>query len=381
MFVGINAAYAEEVHWMPDSALREVVSEQLDIENFTQDDMLHLHNLTAVGRHIVELKGLEHAKNLGFLNLGGNHISDITPLSGLTHLEFLGLWSNQIKDVSPLAGLVNLRELILHGNPISDLSPLIGLENLENLEIHNTNTKGVLSTLPISKLMQFGYDETCDLEGISIPERVESRKYPSVFSAWANIINLPSVPWNERLVYHDLRWNSLWFHLKWLPTPEGLRTFLHVKSANEVWEDMLSLNPNMIFIVPMNYVGANPGEYPDDWPYWLRDETGNIIGYDTNPQIDFTYPGYQDLMVRRAVQFAECGLFDGIFFDFWRDDWRDRANAHYYTYDVHEAAITMLQRVREGVDAVRDDFLIVVNTNDTKIPHSAPTSMECLWKL
>lgn len=32
----------------------------------------------------------------------------------------------------------------------------------------------------------------------------------------------------------------------------------------------------------------------------------------------------------------------------------------------------MLRRIREGVDAVRDNFLIIVNTNDTKIPHSAP---------
>ena len=77
-------------------------------------------------------------------------------------------------------------------------------------------------------------------------------------------------------------------------------------------------------------------------------------------------------MVRRAVEYAKCGLFDGIFFDTWRDDYRDRKNAHYYAYDLHEAAITILRRIREEVDAVRDDFLIIVNTNDTKIPRSAP---------
>ena len=47
---------AEE--WMPDPALREVVSEELGVENFTQADMLRLHNLIAIGRNIVELKGL-----------------------------------------------------------------------------------------------------------------------------------------------------------------------------------------------------------------------------------------------------------------------------------------------------------------------------------
>ena len=307
------------------------------------------------------------------MNLGGNQISDLRPLAGLTHLETLGLWSNQIKDVSPLAGLVNLRELLLSSNPISDISPLAGLENLENLEISNTNTKGVLSTIPISKLIQFGYDETCDLEGVPISERVESRKYPSVATLFGNIINLPHLSWKERLAYHDLYGSGQLLDLTWLPTPEGLKTFLHVESAKEDRDDILSLNPNMIFIVAMNYIGANHGEYPDDWPYWLRDESGNRIEKGPNPQIDFTYPGYQDYMVRRAVQFAKCGLFDGIFFDFWRDDWRNRGEeTHYYTYDVHEAAITMLRRIREGVDAVRDNFLIIVNTNDTKIPHSAP---------
>ena len=62
-----TSVYAEEAEeWMPDPALREVVSEQLGVENFTQADILELHNLTAIGRNIVELKGLEHAKNLGF---------------------------------------------------------------------------------------------------------------------------------------------------------------------------------------------------------------------------------------------------------------------------------------------------------------------------
>lgn len=316
LFIVINAAYTEkEEDWMPDSALREVVSEQLDIENFTQDDMLHLHNLTAVGRNMVELKGLEHAKNLGFLNLGGNQISDLRPLAGLTHLETLHLWGNQIKDVSPLAGLVNLRELLLSHNQIADISSLAGLANLEKFSIDG-NEAGVLSTIPLSKLKQFGYYETCDLEGIPISERVESREYPSVFSAWANIINLPSLSWKERLAYHDLRWSSQLLDLKWLPTPEGLKTFLHVESAKEDRDDMLSLNPNMIFIVGMNYVGANPGEYPDDWPYWLRDESGNRIVEGPNPQIDFTYPGYQDLMVRRAIQFAKCGLLMAFFLIF-----------------------------------------------------------------
>ena len=225
--------------WMPDENLREVVSEQLSIENFTQDDMMHLSHLAAIGRNIFDLKGLEHAENLVFLNLGGNQISDLQPLTELIHLEVLHLWGNNIKEVVHLAGLVNLKELVLSTNPISDISPLSRLENLENLEIHNTNTKGVFSTLPTSKLMQFGYDETCNLEGLSISERIKNREYPSIFSVFGNIINLPELSYQERLSYHDLHWSGSLFHIEWLPSPEGLKTLLHVDSAKEYRDDML----------------------------------------------------------------------------------------------------------------------------------------------
>ena len=314
---------------------------------------------------------------LVFLDLGDNQISDLSPLAGLVNLELLGLSGNQIVDVSPLAGLVNLKELWLIANQISDLSPLVGLENLEDIRVR-ANADKVVFTLPLLKLMQFGYDETCDLEGPPISERVENREYPSIFAPFGgagSIINLPELPLLEGWAYHDLHWNSLLFDMQWHPTPEGLRTFLHIKAAKGQRDNILSLNPNMISIVAMNYQAANPGDYdPEDWPYWLRDEAGNRIqdaGW--GPYlIDFTYPEIQDMEVRRAVELAKCGLFDGIFLDWWRDDWQESSEAQYYAYDVSEAAITMLRRMREGVDAVRDDFLIIVNANETKIPLSAP---------
>ena len=399
-----TSVYAEnEEDWMPDPALREAVREKLGIPADTPLTpayvQLHLTSLDVINKGIFDLTGLEHATDLQFLvlprnkihdlsplsgitglvylNLDSNQISDLSPLAGLVNLELLGLGNNQIRDVSPLAELINLKKLVLSGNPISDISPLVGLENLENLDIRYTNTKGVLSTLPLSKLIQFGYDETCDLASVPISKRVENREYPSIFAAFGGgiIFNLPNLTWAEAWAHHDLTWSSLLFDsTTWLPTPDGLKHLVHIETAKEQRDELLSLNPNLLFIVAMNYWAANPGEYPDDWPYWARDELGNIIQAEDHGTllIDFTYPGYQDYMVKRAIALAKCGLFDGIFFDVWRDDWRNRENAHYYTYDVHEAAITMLRRIREGVDAVRDNFLIIVNTNDTKIPRSAP---------
>ena len=403
LFITVNIAYAQELEWMPDPALREAVREKLGIpadSPLTQAYVkLHLTSLQAINKGVVDLTGLEHATDLQFLvlpknkirdlsplsgltglvflDLGDNEISDLSPLAGLVNLELLGLSGNQIVDISPLSGLVNLKELWLIANQIFDLSPLVGLENLEDLRIR-ANADKVVFTLPLSKLMQFGYDETCDLAGPPISERVENRDYPSIFAAFGgagSITNLPELSLQEGWAYHDLHWNSLLFDMQWHPTSEGLRTFLHVEAAKGQRDNILSLNPNMISIATMNYHGANPGDYPEDWPYWLRDEAGNRIEHvewGGGFSIDFTHPEIQDLLVSRAIEFAKCGLFDGIFMDWWRDDWRDSGMDQYYAYDVSEAAITMLRRMREGVDEVRDDFLIIVNGNRTKLPRSAP---------
>jgi hypothetical protein len=209
MLVYNASVYAEDAEeWMPDPALREAVREKLGIpaDNpltpaYVQ---LHLTGLHVQDKGIVDLTGLEHATDLQFLTLlrneihdlsplsgitglvflhvSGNQIVDLSPLAGLVNLEVLGLSGNQIVDVSPLAGLVNLRYLSLGANQISDLSPLAGLENLEDLRVRG-NADNAIFTLPLSKLMQFGYDETCDLAGIPISERIENRDYPSIFAA------------------------------------------------------------------------------------------------------------------------------------------------------------------------------------------------------
>lgn len=398
-----HLADAQEEDWMPDPNLRQAVRQKLEIDAntpLTKADMLQLVALDTyrvqLTEKISDLRGLESAinlellilaqnriqdirplanlKKLTFLDLGGNAISDISPLAGLVNLEVLGLWSNKIVDISPLAGLVNLKDLALENNQISDASPLVGLTNLEYISFHRGNEGSVLSTLPASKLKEFGFDEVCDLPGVPIRERVENREYPSIFSAWENIINLPELSWNERMAYHDLRWNSLLFGLAWVPTPEGVKNFLHVESAKEEWDEMLALNPNMIFIVSMNYQAENPDKYPEDWPYWVRDEFGNRIEVDGEPfLIDFTLPEPQDQIVQRAVEIAKCGLYDGIFLDWWEEWWHDDDPTHrYYANDVGKAAITLLRRIREGVDEVRDDFLIIANTLRSKAPHSAP---------
>ena len=398
LFITTNITYAQGLDWMPDPNLRKAVREEMGVPEgvpITEVDIAKVVRLNAISMDIMDLTGLERFINLKslvlvgnrvqdirplanltkltFLDLGGNAISDVSPLAGLIHLEVLRLWSNQIVNVSPLAGLMNLKELSLRSNQIIDFSPLAGLVNLEKLII-NDNLAGDFSEIPTSKLIEFVYDESCNLEGVPVSDRIENREYPSIFSAWQNIINLPGLSWNERLAYHDLRFAGLRFGVQWRATSEGVKLFGHFESAKRQRDDMLSRNPNMIFLTTVDYYAAHSGEYPEDWPYWLRDESGNKIedvGWNAF-LIDFTQPEVQDYFIRQAIEIAKCGLFDGIFLDWWRDDWQDSGEAQYYAYDVSEAAITMLREIREGVDGIRDDFLIIVNTNRTKIPRSAP---------
>ena len=402
LLIGINIVYAQETHWMPDPILQKAVRQQLEIDTnipLTKADMLRLVSLNilelqitekisdltgleyavnleflaVVGNHVQNLRPLANLTELTFLDLGGNAISGVSPLVGLVHLEVLRLWSNQIVDVSPLTGLVNLKELWLNSNQIEDFSPLAGLVNLEKLII-NGNLAGDFSAIPTSGLIEFVHDESCNLESVPVSDRIENRDYPSIFSAWQNIINLPSLSWDERLAYHDLRFSGLRFGVQWRTTSEGVGLFGAFEPAKEQRDAMLSRNPNMIFLVTLGYYAAHPSEYPEDWPYWLRDESGNRIedvGWGVF-LIDFTLPEVQDYFVEQAIQIAQCGLFDGIFLDWWRDDWRDSSEARYYASDVSEAAVIMLRRMREGSDAVREDFLFIVNTNRTKIPRSAP---------
>ena len=95
---------------IPDPALRAEIEIALDKnpgDTITEADMLALTILSAAGRDIEDLTGLEAAENLTSLDLGDNNISDISPLSGLTRLTDLFLFGNRISDFSPIAGILN----------------------------------------------------------------------------------------------------------------------------------------------------------------------------------------------------------------------------------------------------------------------------------
>ena len=107
--------------------------------------------------------------------------------------------------------------------------------------------------------------------------------------------------------------------------------------------------------------------FPDDSPYWIRDEQGNIYvepAHDIRSGfIDFTHPHIQDRIVQQAIAVDRCGLYDGIMFDYWSEDWTVLGN--FRTLDEEQQARdTIVRRIRANT---RPNFLIMGNRHLSKI--------------
>ena len=397
--------------WMPDPELRHIVKKKLGVPAnipLLPADMRRLGDLVYYKRNTISsLEGFEHAVNLEFLHIGGGNISDLMPLVGLEKLRVLKLEDNQISDISPLTGVVSLEFLDVSANNISDIPSLATLVNLKILSLELNTISDFRPLLELHPLegLYIGYNpgsvaalslglnptdfQICESPRTDVTLRVNSRDYPSVFAAWHNIINLPNIPGEKKLTYHDLFWSAPRFRESWAATPQGLRLVgaidLHSKSLHE---KSMSENPNMLTLVGIPYYSAHPEKYPKDWAYWLRDTSGNRV-----PEadwgtylIDFTQPEAQQIPIDEAIAVAKCGLYDGIFLDWWSEEWNVLYNQGARNKIIYrpleaevEAKVLILRRIRE---VVGDDFLILVNTNRSKIPRSAPyvngTFMETL---
>ncbi len=370
--------------WMPDTALRQAIRETLKIPAhlpMTPADLQRLTVLDVREKGIVDLTGLEHATHLRTLVLIENKIHDISPLSGLTQLSFLDLGGNEISDLRPLAALTLLDDLRIWRNQIEDISPLAELANLKSLLIENNDIKDFS---PLDELTQLevlhrhGNFRVCDdISRVAVAPRIKDRAYPSIFSAWySDIPNLPNLSADETIIYHDLSWGGLGFELQWHPTPEGLRLFGRIDDAHWKRQYLLSKNPNFLRLVSLGYTDAHLGDYPEDWPYWIRDENGNRIQAYAGASaflIDFTQPAVQDTLIQKAIAVAKCGLYDGIFLDGWQENTTTLENnkgVYYRGVEAERAArVSMVRRIREAAD---DDFLIIANTGQSKAPLSAP---------
>ena len=215
----------------------------------------------------------------------------------------------------------------------------------------------------------------------TIQERLDNRSFPSVFSTWAGpswrrVFNRPDLSGEEVLALHDIYWTHSWVGVRWHYMEETdtleLKGVLptDVAKAERTQRQMERINPNMIYLmeIRMKTAVANTPYPPQDSYYWVHNSKGEWVKQGDRALVDFVNPKVQDMIVKQAVNIQESGLFDGIMFDWWVEDFS--ILDHYRTVEAQRTAReNILRRIRE---AVHPDFLILVNTNDRRIPLGAP---------
>ena len=139
-----------------------------------QSQLVQLVRLNADGYHISDLRGLQYATSLQFLDLANNSLASLlvpspsvalapgnpgtasTPLGQVfTQLKYLDLDNNQLADLSALQvaggiGPTQLKALTADYNAVSDLAPLSGIASLVLLSADNQPE--ALDKLPGSRL-------------------------------------------------------------------------------------------------------------------------------------------------------------------------------------------------------------------------------------
>ncbi len=396
---------------IPDPNLRSAIHDALGLDRFiiTQADMLRLGALPAERRGITDLTGIEYALNLNNLGLQGNNITnlaplaslktleylflsgnkagnnsitDISPLSSLTRLKRLYLDFNRISDIRPLADLTALTHLGLAYNTISDVNPLAGLYNLEILHIHN-NSIADHSPLDGLALSLFEYDQSCDIPPKPLAPRLENRSFPSIFAPISTRLEnkaeelLRKYPdyWDRRIAegaYHDLIPSDIMmFQQEFVEIDNEWHVYGLMPLSIELRDRFHAMNPNTVFIAGVsNHDTGDIDTFPDDHPYWLRDANGEIaLKNDRGWRlINFAHPTVQDIIVGQALAVARCGLYDGIFFDWWDDS--SSTVGDLIPLDIAiQARINIVRRIREST---RPNFIMMGNVNHRIMPLTGP---------
>ena len=239
--------------------------------------LVNLDRLTLLENPIADLSPLADLTQLKELQIRAGRVTDITPLANLTNLITLNLHGNRIVDISPLAGLTQLEKLVIDNNQIVDISPLANLTQLKELKI-DANKIVDFSPLQGLSLASLRYDEVCELPDPPVQDRIQSRTFPSIVRLFDNgAVNLTALSYEDSLAYYDLWGQGLAFELRFQHTPPWYQLVGDIDRAVAQREELLTKNPNMIFLANLRLRDAGRDKYPEDWFGWLRDENGNRI--------------------------------------------------------------------------------------------------------
>lgn len=164
-----------------DANLEENIKAYLGVQIVSGADLDELRYFHAYERGIIDLSGLENAKNLEGLDLRRNSISDLTPLENLSNLTSLVLAENSFADVKSVSKLSKLIYLDLSDNPqLTDISSLSTLTNLETIVLVNTGVQDIspltgLTNLKEVVLYGLNLDVSEDSETYEVIQALESR--------------------------------------------------------------------------------------------------------------------------------------------------------------------------------------------------------------
>lgn len=190
-----------------DPHLKARVEETLGIPEPTVSDMLGLTDLLCSRMGIVDVTGLEWAKNLQTLVLSNCLVSHVESLRSLHNIETLNISNNRIKDLSPLSGLWLLRHLNVHENGIQDLSPLAGLHQMESLIVRENPFTDISPLANLVSLRHLDLSEGGELTDISALGGL--RKLEILSLSVNHICDISALAHLELLRELELRTNSI----------------------------------------------------------------------------------------------------------------------------------------------------------------------------
>ena len=207
---------AQEVT-IPDPGLNAAIRQALQKPNgpLTEPDLLGLTFLSAGGRSISNVTGLEFARNLSILDLDHNSITNFPIAGALTNLTILDLFENQLTGFVLSNSLPKLNILDLAFNSLAQCSLPAGLTNLDTLFLEGNVLKSFTLPAGLNKLRQL--DLTANgLNTFALPANVTNLVN---FLCFANqLTNLTLPPNLSGLGNLDLDFN----HLRSLDLPAGL---------------------------------------------------------------------------------------------------------------------------------------------------------------
>lgn len=201
-------------------------------------------------------------------------------------------------------------------------------------------------------------------ETAALKARVRGREFPSRFQAWTPAV-APQMKPEAALRAHDLVWMGI---EGWGLKPDGT-SYVGLASAfradgiarlKKRREAALTENPHALWLAEVRYNDAYAGQFPDDSPFWKRNEKGqrvpvpNGVTPPNNFYLNFADPALQERVAALCVAVVRAGL-DGCMLDWWNSEGPER--------------LALLQKIRA---AIGEEALLVGNVNGTLPEKSAP---------